>query len=304
VTTRFGWFWLPLGLGALFVTLVVTLTATAGAQAPEETPVQGTFALPTGTGEIITPGDTTPEPSAVASPTEEPTPGPEVQTLVRLEIPTTVEQPVPEGDEFEVQVYVDKVEHMAGFEFALGYDPDKLEPVIISSSEGATAEEGTPVPGGNSVVKTANLAKLFVDDGRDPEGGFLCSQPQVRGSAVSVTCNLLEAPVCAGGAPGISGDGLLGSVFFKAKDGGTTTIEVDKSTLVLDDVAPPCELQEEEPLDIQTIPHRRQGIDVELKADEGSNMLLIVGIVVAVVVIAAAGGGGYLYFRRRQAASG
>jgi hypothetical protein len=299
---RYG---LPALSAALLASVIIGLTATVGAQTPGggtpdgQTPV-GTD-VPTviiqPTGDLVptsTEGPPAETPSTEPAPTEEPTPGPEVQTLVSLALAEGIEQPIPEGDEFEVRVLVEQVEHLAGFEFAIAYDPDKIEPVLASESA-----DGTPGAGGEDQVRMANQGQVLLSDGRDQDS-ILCSEGRVVGNTAALTCSILEAPVCAGGQPGVDGGGLLASVFFRAAGGGITTLDVD-STLVLDDVVPPCPENEEDEFQIQTIPHRRQGLDIELKADEGSSLLLIGGIVVGVVaVVAVVGGGGYMYLRSRR----
>lgn len=210
--------WLPVGLGALIGTLVLALASAVGAQTPGETP-----ATAQATGDVN------------ATPTEEATPGPEVKTIVSITVDPAI-QPIPKGDEFEVQVSIDQVEHMAGFEFSIGYDPKRVEPVFVSgSSNSATAQQETPAKGGAAkVVKTANLGQFLNSSGR-PADEVLCSDATAQGSTALVTCNLLGAPLCAGGQPGASGSGVLGTVFFKSKGGGTTTLHLAKTDLALDD---------------------------------------------------------------------
>lgn len=275
--------WLIGGLGALIGAIVLALASTVGAQTPGDTPAASQATQ-----------------SADATPTEEPTPGPEVQTLVKITVDPAV-QPVPKGHEFEAVVSVEKVEHLAGFEFAIGYDPKRVEPVIASkgSQSAATSQQGTP-SGGTSqqdVVKTGSLGQFLKSSGRQD---ILCSDAKVLGNAALVTCSLLGAPVCAGGAPGVSGDGVLGSIFFKSKGGGVTNLELSESKLVLDDVAPPCPAAEDDPIVVQPIVHRNQGATVELKksSSNGALMIGLIGVVVAVIVVG--GGGGYLLYRRRQ----
>jgi hypothetical protein len=275
-------FWLPIGLGALTGAIVLMLASTVGAQTPGDTPA---------TAEATQ--------NANATATEEPTPGPEVKTVISITVDPAI-QPIPKGHEFEAQVSVDQVEHLAGFDFTIGYDPKRVEPVFVSkSSNNATAQQGTPAGGSAAkVVKTANLGQFLKSSGRED---ILCSDARVQGSTALVTCSLLGAPLCAGGAPGVSGSGLLGSIFFKSKGGGVTTLKLTKSDLVLDDVAPPCPATEEDPIVVQAIPHRNQGATVELAKSSGASGVLIVGLIVVVVaVVVVGGGGGYLLYRRRQ----
>lgn len=278
-------FWLLVGLFALLGAFALALSSTAGAQTPGET------------AEATPAEDATP-PTDVP-PTEEPTPGPDVLTTVRVTVNPAI-QPIPEGDEFEVQVSVEQVEHLAGFQFAIGFDPELIEPVLASESTtptDATAPEGTPVQGANT-IKTENLGEFLKSSGRE---NILCSPAVVEEGRALVTCSLLGPPVCAGGEPGVSGDGLLGSLFFKSKGGGTTEITVADSDLVLDNIAEPCDIAEEADIEVIPIQHRRENTTIELEASD-SNSGLVIGIVVGVIVALVVVGGGtaYLFYRRRQ----
>jgi len=244
-----------------------------------------------------TPGETESAPTG-QEPTSEPTPGPDVTTLVRLAVPETLEQPVSSGDEIQVQVFVDDVEHLAGFDFTIGFEPELLEPVIVAGEQLPTSEAGTPVSGEEGVVKTTNLGQFLTSGERQD---ILCSDARAQGSRALVTCSLLGAPVCAGGPPGVSGSGLLASVYFESKGGGVTTLEVADSHLVLDDIAPPCDLSEEADIQVIPIPHRTSGVSIELAKDSGLSTVMLVAIVGLVVVVAVViGGAGYLVYRRRQ----
>lgn len=283
--------WLLIASLALFGILGFLVASTTGAQTPGETP-EGT---PAATQE-----DSTPSTEVPAS--EEPTPGPDVLTTVRLSVDPAI-QPIPEGEEFEVQVLVEQVEHLAGFQFAIGFDPELIEPVFGSASEtpsDATVPEGTPVEGSNT-IKTANLGEFLRSSGREE---ILCSPAVAEEGRALVTCSLLGPPVCAGGEPGVSGDGLLGSLYFESKGGGTTELTVADSDLVLDDIAPPCEIAEESDIVVIPIQHQREGVTIELEAsDSNSGVILgiIVGVIVALVVVG--GGTAYLFYRRRQASA-
>jgi hypothetical protein len=271
---------LLVGLAALTGAIVLTLASTVRAQ---------------------TPGDTSatahPTQDANATPTEEPTPGPEVQTLVKITVDPAI-QPIPKGHEFEAVVSVEQVEHLAGFDFTIGYDPKRVEPVFASSTNQAgTAQQQTPAGGtSQKAVKTGNLGQFLKSSGRQD---IFCSDAKVKGSTALVTCSLLGAPLCAGGAPGVSGAGVLGSIFFKSKGGGVTELKLSESKLVLDDIAPPCDVSSD--FQVIPIPHRGQGTTIELKKSSGASGALIAGLIAVVVaVVVVGGGGGYLLYRRRQ----
>ena len=290
--TRLRRIWLPVGLGALAGLLLLVFSPAAGAQTPESgqtteaTQVQATESL-------ATPGGPTPTIEGTA------TPGPEVKTVMKITVDQAI-QPIPKGDEFEVQVSLDNVEHLAGFSFKISYDPKRVEPVFIASQQqGGNAEQETPQDGvAEKTAKSANLGQFLTSSGREE---IVCGDPVIVGSSADVGCNLLGPPVCAGGQPGVSGTGLLGSLYFKSKGGGTTVLKLADSGLVLDDLAAPCAITEEADIQVIAIPHRRLDATVELAKDSGSGMLLIgviVGVVAVVVVVG--GGAGYVWYRRRQ----
>ncbi len=295
---------LPVGLGALAIAAVIGLASIVGAQTPGDTTPGATELVPT-TESAGTPVETLTDEEATAAaatpPSDEATPGPDVTTVVRLSVLDTLKQPVPKGDEIEVQVSVEDVEHLAGFEFTITYDSERIEPVIVSGEEApATGQAGTPVRGDEGSVKTANLGQVLLSGGRTRDD-ILCSDPQEQASTVLAACNILAAPVCAGGDPGVSGDGLLASVFFTSKGGGLTTLEISKSNLVLDDVAPPCPVSEEDDFVVQAIPHRTEGtVTIELAKDNGPSGVLIGVIVAIVVALVVVGGAAYLFYRRQQ----
>ncbi len=274
--------WLPLGMGALIGLLVLAFSPAAGAQTPDSSQ------------------------ATAPTPTLEPTPGPEVRTVVKITVEQPDGKPIPKGDEFEARVSVDNVEHLAGFSFKISYDPKRIEPVFIGSEQqGGTAGQGTPQGGvAQRAAKSASLGQFLTSSGR-PEADLVCSDPVVVGNTATVGCNLLGPPLCAGGAPGPSGSGLLGSLFFKSKGGGTTVLKLADSGLALDDIAPPCDISEEGDIQIIAIPHRRQDATVEL-AKDSSNAAVLIGVIVGVVaaVVVVVGGAGYLWYRRRSAGSG
>lgn len=206
-------------------------------------------------------------------PEEEPTetPLPDTDTIIRLEVDQSLE-PLESGLEFPVRVLADNVEHMASFDFALGFDPDKAEVVRIEN-------QGQILEGGER---------------QDIE----CPDLEAGDGLVQVNCITFGPPVCLGGDAGVSGSGLLATVVFASKGKGDATIELTTSTMVLDDLAESC--GPDDP--VQAIPHLRgDGVTVDLAGgSESSSMALIIGIIVGVAVaVAVVGGGGYLWLRRR-----
>ena len=163
------------------------------------------------------------------------------EALVRIQIDAP-EEPVPAGEEFEAQVLVEDVEHLAGFGFTIEYDPKRVSPV---SEEG---EEGTPpaTPGeglgpGDRPVRILDVGAFLTESER--REGLICGRPVAsegdedgaRGT-VAVSCVTTGPPVCLGGLPGVSGSGLLARVVFEAKGGGSTTLKLTDTTLVFDDI--------------------------------------------------------------------
>lgn len=188
----------------------------------------------------------------------------ETPAVVRLQAP---DERVEVGDEFEVQVAVDNVEHLGSFDFAVAYDPERASFVAIR-------EAG---------------AMLTADAQRD----IVCVDPIDERSTILISCVARDAPACVGGVGGPSGSGVLGSVVFRAESAGTMTLALTNPTdLLLDDVQP-CH-----PVDgfAITIPHERQGADVEI-AGSDSFPWTVVGVIGAVVAVAIAGGA--LAMRRR-----
>jgi len=206
------------------------------------------FALATITNAQTPGGGITPEGTPItveAAPTFQPTPaatvtgGPtatpdlSIKTVIRIEAdPQTA--PIKRGTQFEARVMVDNVDHLAGFQFSISYDPKRLEAVKAS---GAGSTPGvTPIlsiPG--NAVDGRGLGDFLSTSAR--AGGIFCSGPADQDSQISATCVTNDAPVCWGGPAGPSGSGLLGAVTFKSKGGGPTTLTLSTGQLVLDDYA-------------------------------------------------------------------
>lgn len=210
-----------------------------------------------------------------AQETPEPTntPEPDTNTVVRLAAEAPVE-PLPSGREVAVDVLVDNVEHVASYNFSIGFDPEKVSFVRLE-------DEGQ-----------------FLETGQRPN--VQCQQIGPDEGSVGVDCITLGPPVCLGGGVGASGSGLLGTVIFASKGKGDATLELATSTLTFDDVEP-CP---DGP--VVAIPYRRgEALTIPIEGGgSGSSTGLLIGVIagvaVAVVVVA---GGGLLWYRRRRAGS-
>ena len=231
----------------------------------------------------------TPEPTAQETPEE---------TFARIKIQAPAE-PITVGDEFEVLVLVEEVEHLAAFDFAIAFDPARLQPV--DDADDADDDDAPP-----DRLEVRGDAGEFLATGERGEN-MLCDGPYIRedaGSIVFVSCVTLDPPLCLeGGRPGADGSGLLGRMVFRAEAAGETELElIDPTSLILDDVQP-CD-PAENPRAIEIL-HRREGTTVELEGKSGFPWL-IVGPIVGVVLVVLVGGGAtwvLRYGRRGVAAS-
>jgi hypothetical protein len=219
----------------------------------------------------------------------------ETPTRVRISLPDEV---IAVGQEFAVEVLVENVEHLAGFDFTIEYDPKLLEPVKATEDGDG---EGTPAPsdgldGTSEFVQVRGEAGEFLATSERGEN-ILCTGPFVRGdeNRVSVSCVTLGPPLCLGGQAGASGSGLLGRVVFTSRGDGTTTLKLAQTTLALDDLQP-CDPES------NTVPiaHNRQDALVELTSGGGLPWVII-GPIIGVGVVVLLGGGlvGFLRYRRR-----
>lgn len=285
---------------AALVSAPALLTFALVAIANAQTPSGGV--TPAGTP-ITVEAAATAQPTPAATATGGPTATPDlsITTVVRIEVdPQTA--PIKRGAQFEARVMVDNVDHLAGFQYSISYDPKRLEPVKASGA--ANTPGVTPVlsiPG--NAVEGRGLGDFLSTSAR--AGGMYCSGPADQDSKISATCVTNDAPVCLGGPAGPSGSGLLGAVTFKSKGGGRTTLALVKSELVRDDVDPPCDPNDPN-FQVSLIPNRQQNADVELEASTGggSNTMLIVIIVVVIAIAAGAGAGGFFWYRNRQSGAG
>lgn len=189
--------------------------------------------------------------------------------VMRIEVDGPA-QPIPEGQEFRARVLVDNVEHLAAFEFTIAFNADLVSYVGIE-------DQGAFV---SSSERGENIS---------------CPEPFAELDSVTVVCSTPGPPLCLGGMPGAAGSGLLGTAIFKSKGGGTAALDLNKTTLVLDDIEP-CDVDNGV---TQPIEHSAAGASVSLEGgdDGGSGVLIasVAGVVVAVVVVAVAG---FLWYRR------
>ncbi len=207
---------------------------------------------------------------AVAFFTQPSSPVQESPALLRLDAPV---EKIEVGDEFEVQVLVEDVEHLGAFDFAISYNPDLL-------SFKAIRDAG---------------AMLTADEQRD----LVCVDPIEQEKKVLISCVARTLPACIGGEVGSSGSGLLGRIIFKAESSGTAPLALtDPTDLVLDDVQP-CDPAEGLAV---VIPHEREDASVEI-AGSDSFPWVTVGVIAGVAAVVVVGGGvvGLALSRRSRA---
>ena len=229
----------------------------------------------------------------------------ETNTSVFLEIEAPTDEPVDKGDTFLVHILVADVENLSAFGFQVEYDPDRIEPVRLDGEDvGPTlSPDETPTTDdldlqGGDIRIEGDLGQFLADSAR----GSLCIGPTIRRASPGLVfgvCAGAAPPVCLDGPPGVDGSGRLASILFKSRGGEMTDIALVQSDLVLDDVEPPCDPQEELVL-IRILHTQGPPVTVVLKGGGSSSLLLIGVIVVLVVAVAGAGVGGFLLYRRRS----
>ncbi|MEX2158484.1 MAG: cohesin domain-containing protein [Dehalococcoidia bacterium] len=241
----------------------------------------------------------TPESSPQITPDATTPPATDGGASVRIEIDPPPE-PVKSGEVVESRIVVDNVEHLASFEFTVQYDPDKLKPRNADETA-PTPFAGTPGPGAEQDLIQIDQAGDFLATSERGNGGdgVACTSPVATDGEIKFNCSTIGAPLCLGGAAGASGSGILAVIPFESRGGGLTTIDLVDSTLIQDDVEPPCD-----PADLRLIQieHTREGASIELAPKEDSSTMLIVIIAIVVLAVVAAGGaGGYWWYRQRSA---
>jgi hypothetical protein len=204
------------------------------------------------------------------------TPVPDTDVLVSMQYQPPAEK-LKSGDEIAVSVNLENVEHLAGFDFFISYDPEKVD-----------------------FVRTENAGEFLATGDRQD---MQCPETEPRDGQASASCITLGPPVCLGGAAGASGGGLLGTMVFSAKGDGDATLQLASSTLVKDDYDPPCPA-DSSPVQIPT----RLGEDITVPIEGGGSgssntTWYIVGAVVVVAALALGGGLFWLRSRRNRASS-
>ncbi len=235
--------------------------------------------------------------------TETQEPVPPGSPLVRIEVDAEV-QPVPSGDEFEVRVVVDNVEHLSSFGFHLVYDSDRVEPVRADGEEIPTDQPDDGLPG-QTVDPVAGDIRVMGELGEllsTGDRGLVCAGPMIRRTdpgKVFAVCASPSPPVCLGGPVGVGGSGILAKVVFKSKGGDMTSFSLSSLDLVADDVDPSCDPAELTPL---VIPHEQGGaIVVTLTGGGGISTLLLVAIIAIIVIVILVGTvAAYAWYQRRS----
>lgn len=221
-------------------------------------------------------------------------------------------------EQFEVQVVVENVEHLASFSFDLQYDPLLIQPIVEGQQTGDEPspeptetgdEETNPEPTETSeddapsepVKVLGDDVGLFLTTSERSEN-IICEGPATVDKSkdgvhdtVRVFCVTPGLPVCLGGPEGASGSGVLASVLFDAVDAGETVLQISESTFALDDV-PECDI--DQPTAIE-IPHAQEGATINIEG--GSFPWLLVGIIAgAVVAVIVVGGLGAIALGSRR----
>jgi hypothetical protein len=235
---------------------------------------------------------------------------PEAGTRLSLEAPG---EPVKEGDRFDVTLRVDNVERMQAFEAFIEYDHNLLrlkDGQMESFFIDAEREAQCAVSPAGWVVLSGDVDSMVTDlqgiEGSivqpDPERGqvttwFPATETdralelgKVERTRVFINCISLGPPISSGGPPGVSGSGDLATVTFEAVKGGVAQLQLQESTLLLDDI--------DATGDIPRIPHQAESAAVEIEGNDEFPWL-IVGAAIGAAVFVALGGLGALWSRRR-----
>ena len=224
-------------------------------------------------------------------------------TLVKV---SAAEQSIDVGEQFEVQVTVENVEHLASFAFDLRYDPSLVQPVqdgqqpddAEDAEPTATSDAGDPAE--PQQVSGDDIGQILATSERSEN--IICEGPAAVDESgdgvrdtIRVFCVTASAPVCLGGPEGASGSGVLASLSFEAMDSGKATLEISNSTLTADDVED-CDIDS----DTIEITHALENATIELKG--GSIPWRLIGIGAGVVVAVLVGGAlvGLAWYKRRS----
>lgn len=226
--------------------------------------------------------------------------------VVRIEVDAEV-QPVHSGDEFEVRIVVDNVEHLGSFGFHLVYDADRVEPVRADGEEIPTDQPDDVLPG-QTVDPVAGDTRVMGELGEflsTGDRGLVCAGPMIRRTdpgKVFAVCASPSPPVCLGGPVGVSGSGILGKVVFKSKGGDMTSFSLSSLDLIADDVDPACDPDVLAPI---VIPHEQGGaVVVTLSGGGGISTLLLVAIIAIIVIVGLVGSvAAFMWYQRRSASA-
>jgi hypothetical protein len=241
----------------------------------------------------------TPTPSApqgAATPTEG-----DVATQLRVEAP---EGPFSTGEQFDVQLLIENVEHLAGFDVFIDYDHTQLR--LVSGQMEPFFLEGEREPqcgdSPNGWVELSGNTSQIESDLSAVRGAVIQSNPpedtvtawfpatetdqaleagQVERTRVFINCFSVGPPVSLGGAPGVSGSGQLATVSFEALGDGTAELPVSQSGLLLDEIDPPADPDGQ----VVMIPHDPQGASVELEGDGGGSSWFVIAVGALVLLL-------------------
>lgn len=259
------------------------------------------------------------------------------------------DMPVSVGDELEVRLDIENVEHLAAFDAFISFDFERLEwgPPDEQAGDstpaaGATATEGTNTAGGavGTFFTDQEREDLCFDSPRGEvefhgsEGDMqaiadaLVAQGHEEKEVIQTTaadgqfavivrvtvdemgpaidlgvpfqtrvvfdCITVSAPISAGGPPGIAGSGTLGTIRFRAIEGGDAAVDFDeRHTLVSDDLN-----AEGEP---DVFEHSVQGTVIEISS--GGSQWTMIGIIIAVVAVVVIGGAAGFWWARSRSSS-
>ncbi len=238
--------------------------------------------------------------AATDSPQE--TPVPQTDTRVFIEVEALTGEPVAKGDTFFVHIMISDVEHLSAFDFQIGYDRERIEPIRLDDDRGTPTVDGDLGVEGGDILVAGELGNFVADSPR----GSLCSGPLIRPALrdrVLGLCAGVALPVCLGGPAGVDGSGRLGTIEFRSKGGEITEIALAQTTLVSDDVEPLCDPQDPNFTPIVIEHDQGPAVSVLLSGGGGAGILLISMIVIVIVVVLGAGLGGFLLYQRRSSPS-
>jgi len=191
---------------------------------------------------------------------------PPAGTTVRVEAPA---QALSSGDELQATVLVERVDHLAAFDFVLQYDADRLR-----------------------FERVEGMGEFLASGERDMNCG---DSPLLAEGSVTVSCFTLNPPLSLQGPAGTSGDGLLARLIFTARKGGEVPLDLTKTALLSDDVQPPGD-PEGSTVDI---PHDVQSASLRVVGEDSFPWMSVVIALAVAAGVAATVGGGLWWYRSR-----